>query len=99
MLLFEKIFQRNDRIFIQFYFLVLGVSFYLCSSISYYLRNGTFKLPEMYFLGSILIVVSFLFLGLIRTRENRYIIGTAQFFRIEFILLIQTFVICVVFLR
>ena len=96
MVLFEKIFQRNDRIFIQFYFFILGISLYLCSTTSYYLRNGTFKLPENYLFGSILIVVSFLILGLIRTRENRYIIGTAQFFRIEFILLIQTFFICVI---
>ena len=96
MVLFEKIFQRNDRIFIQFYFFILGISLYLCSATSYYLRNGTFKLSEDYLYGSILIVVSFLILGLIRTRENRYIIGTAQFFRIEFILLIQTFFICVI---
>ena len=95
MVLFEKIFQRNDRIFIQFYFFIVGISLYLCSATSYYLRNGTFKLSEMYLYGSILIVITFLILGLIRTRENRYIIGTAQFFRIEFILLIQTFFICV----
>ena len=95
MVLFEKIFQRNDRIFIQFYFFILGISLYLCSTTSYYLRNGTFKLPEDYLYGSILIVITFLILGLTRTRENRYIIGTAQFFRIEFILLIQTFFICV----
>ena len=95
MVLFEKIFQRNDRIFIQFYFFILGISLYLCSAAAYYLKNGTFKLPEDYLYGSILIVVSFLILGLIRTRENRYIIGTAQFFRIEFILFIQTFFICV----
>ena len=95
MILFEKIFQRNDRIFIQFYFFILGVSLYLCSMTAYYLRNGTFKLSDDYVYGSILIVVSFLILGLIRTRENRYIIGTAQFFRIEFILLIQTFFICI----
>ena len=95
MVLFEKVFQRNDRIFIQFYFFILGVSLYLCSTTSHYLRNGTFKLPEMYFLGSILIVIIFWISGLIRSRENRYIIGTAQFFRIEFILLIQTFFICI----
>jgi len=64
--------------------------------IAYYLRNGTFKLQENYLAGFILIVVTFLILGLTRTRENRYIIGTAQFFRIEFILLIQTFFICVI---
>jgi len=96
MVLFEKIFQRNDRIFIQFYFFTLGISLYLCSTTSYYLRNETFKLSEDYLYGSILIVITFLILGLIRTRENRYIIGTAQFFRIEFILLIQTFFICVI---
>ena len=96
MVLFEKIFQRNDRIFIQFYFFILGVSLYLCSMTAYYLRSGTFILSEMYLFGSILIVVTFWISGLIRTRENRYIIGTAQFFRIEFILLIQTFFICVI---
>ena len=95
MVLFEKIFQRNDRIFIQFYFFILGISLYLCSTTAYYLRNGTFKLQENYLFGSILIVVTFLSLGLIRTKENRYIIGTAQFFRIEFLLLIQTFFICI----
>ena len=48
MVLFEKIFQRNDRIFIQFYFFILGISLYFCSSTSYYFRNGTFKLSEDY---------------------------------------------------
>ena len=96
MLLFEKIFQRNDKVFIQFYFFTLGIFLYLSSMTSYYLRNETFNLPEMYLYGSILIVITFWILGLTRTRENRYIIGTAQFFRIEFILLIQTFFICVI---
>ena len=59
MVLLEKFFQRNDRIFIQFYFFILGVSLYLCSMTAYYLRNGTFKLPENYLYASILIVVFF----------------------------------------
>ena len=96
MLLFEKIFQRNDRVFILFYFFTLGIFLYLSSMTSYYLRNETFNLPEIYSLGSILIVITFWILGLLRTRENRYIIGTAQFFRIEFILLIQTFFVCII---
>ena len=73
MVLFEKIFQRNDRIFIQFYFFILGISLYLCSVASYYLRTGTFKLSEDYLLGSILVVVVFFILALTKTTENRYI--------------------------
>ena len=95
MSLIEKIFQRNDKIFIQLYFFVIGLILYLSSVYVYYLKNGTFQLPENYKFGVILIVAIFWILGLVRTKENRYIVGTAQFLRIEFILLIQTFFICI----
>ena len=96
MKLAEKFFQRNDKIFIQFYFLIVSLSFYICSAYSYYLRQGTFNLPDGYIQGSGLIVATFFILGLLKSRDNRYIIGTAQFFKIELIILIQTFVICII---
>ena len=96
MRLTEKIFQRNDKFFIQFYLLIISIFLYLSCSYSYYLRQGTFGLPDTYLLGSILIATTFFVLGTIKSRENRYIIGTSQFFRIEFIILIQTFLICII---
>ena len=98
MKLIEKFFQRNDKIFIQFYFLIISLSLYICSAYSYYLREGTFDLPDNYSKGSILIVVTFFIFGLLKSRDNRYFIGTAQFFRIELIVLIQTFIVCIIFL-
>ena len=95
MVLFEKIFQRNDKIYIQLYFFILGVSLYLCSLLSYYLGQRTFKFPEIYTTATISIVIIFWISGLIRFKENRYIIGTGQFLRNEFIVLIQTFSICI----
>ena len=70
MQLFEKIFQRDDKIFIQFYFFVLGIFLYLCSMTSYYLINKTFRLPEIYVTSSILVVVIFWIAALIRLQEN-----------------------------
>ena len=93
MAIFEKIFQRNDKVFLQFYFFTLGIFLYLCSVFSYYLINGIFNLPEIYTVASISVVIIFWISGLIRLKENRYIIGTVQFLRNEFILLIQTFLI------
>ena len=93
MAIFEKIFQRNDRVFLQFYFFTLGIFIYLCSLFAYYLSNGTFDLPEIYTIASVLIVFIFWISGLIKIRENRYSIGTVQFLRNEFVLLIQTFLI------
>ncbi len=93
MAIFEKIFQRNDRVFLQFYFFTLGIIVYLSSLLAYYLSNRTFNLPEIYTVASISIVIIFWVSGLIRLKENRYIIGTVQFLRNEFILLIQTFLI------
>ena len=91
----EKIFQRDDKIFIQFYFFIVGVFLYLSSIFSYYLKNGTIKLSEDYLTGSILIVIIFWVSVFIRLKEKRYLIGTVQFLRIEFILLIQTFLVCI----
>ena len=91
MQLFEKIFQRDDKIFIQIYFFFLGIFLYLCSMTSYYLLNKTFRLPEIYVTSSILVVIIFWIAALIRLQENRYVIGTVQFLKVEFIVLIQTF--------
>ncbi len=96
MKLIEKFFQRNDKIFIQFYFLIISISLYTCSAYSYYLREGTFNLSDTYVKGSVLIVVVFFIFGILKSRDNRYFIGTARFFRIELIVLIQTFIICII---
>ena len=95
MRLIEKIFQRNDKLFIRFYFFTIAVFLYLTSAYSYYLREGTFNLPEIYVLGSFLLGIIFIILGIARSRDNRYIIGTAQFFRIEFTILVEAFIICI----
>ena len=60
MAIFEKIFQRNDKAFLQFYFFTLGIVLYLCSVFAYYLNSGIFNLPEIYTVASILIVIIFL---------------------------------------
>ena len=39
MVLFEKIFQRNDKFFLQIYFFLQGLFLYLNSSYAYYLKN------------------------------------------------------------
>ena len=91
MAILEKVFQRNDRAFLQVYFFTLGIILYLCSIFSYYLNHGMFILPEIYTVGSVSIVIIFWISGLIKVKENRYIVGTVQFLRNEFVLLIQTF--------
>ena len=63
--------------------------------LSYYLGSGTFKLPETYLTASVLIVVIFMVSGIIKLKDNRYIIGTVQFLRHELVVLIQTFLICI----
>ena len=95
MALFEKIFQRNDRFFLQIYFFLQGCTLYLNSTYAYYLRNGTFQLKDDYAMGSILIVIIFWISAFIKIREYRYLIGTVQFAKIELILLIQTFLIAI----
>ena len=93
MAIFEKIFQRNDKVFLQIYFFTLGIFLFLCSTLAYYLGFETFNLPEIYSIASVSIVIIFWISGLIKLKENRYIIGTVQFLRNEFVLLIQTFLI------
>ena len=93
--LFEKIFQRNDKFFLQLYFLTIGIFLYLCSATSYYLRTGTYGLPEVYATATILIIIIFWISVLIKTTDNRYVVGTVQFLRVEFILLIQTFLVSI----
>ena len=77
MQLFEKIFQRDDKIFLQFYFFALGIFLYFCSMFSYQLRNGTFELPEHYTTASILLVITFWISGLIKL--NEYISNNIEF--------------------
>ena len=95
MAIFEKVFQRNDKVFLQLYFIVLGIILYLCFLLAFYLSHGSFKLPDIYFSASIIIVIIFWISGLIRLKGNRYIVGTVQFLRNEFTLLIQTFFISI----
>ena len=94
-MLFEKIFQRDDKSFLLIYRLILGGVLFFSSSFAYYIRNNTWQLSESYIEATILIVITFLILSFINSKENRYIKGTAQWLRIELILLIQTFIIAI----
>ena len=89
MAIFEKIFQRNDKFFVQLYFLTLGMSLYLSSKIAFFLLAQEFVLTEHYTTASIFIVIIFWVSSLLKLKELRYIIGTVQFLRNELILLIQ----------
>tara|TARA_A100000164_G_scaffold359680_1_gene372570 strand:- start:685 stop:2082 length:1398 start_codon:yes stop_codon:yes gene_type:complete len=91
-MLFEKIFQRDDKSFLLFYYSFLGFILFLSSNIAYYFRNNTWKFSESYLEASIFIVIIFLVLSIFTTKEKRYIKGTVQWLRIEFLLLIQTFI-------
>jgi len=94
-MLFEKIFQRDDKSFLLFYRLILAGVLYFSSTLAYFLRNNTWQLSEAYIEASILIVITFIILSFLNSKENRYIKGTAQWLRIELILLTQTFVVAV----
>ena len=59
MYLFEKIFQRNDRFFLQIYYLILGVLLNIGSFGAYYLRNQGWFIPDSYIEASILITLIF----------------------------------------
>ena len=63
MYLFEKIFQRNDKFFLQIYYLVLGLLLNVGSLSAYYLRSKTWNLPDSYIEGSILITIIFWFVS------------------------------------
>ena len=91
-MLFEKIFQRDDKSFLLFYYSFLSIILFLSSNTSYYLRNNTWKFSETYFEATIFIVIIFFILSIFTTKEQRYIKGTVQWLRVEFLLLIQTFI-------
>jgi len=95
MQLFEKIFQRNDRFFLLIYYLFLSACIYFSSTTAYFIRDNTWDLPERYFEGTLLILLIFLALAIFKTNENRFIKGIAQWFRVEFVLLVQAFIISV----
>jgi|TARA_B110000438_G_scaffold302218_1_gene359266 exopolysaccharide biosynthesis polyprenyl glycosylphosphotransferase len=96
-MLLEKIFQRDDKAFLLFYHLFLSLVLYFSSTLAYFIRNKTWELSDIYFEGTILIVIIFSILSFLNTKENRFIKGTVQWLRIEFILLIQTFIIAILF--
>ena len=73
MYLFEKIFQRNDRFFLQIYYLILGLLLNIGSFSAYYLRNKTWDLSESYIEGSILITLIFCSLSIAISQEDRFI--------------------------
>ena len=90
-MLFEKIFQRDDKSFLLFYRLSLSIVLYLSSTLAYFIRNKSWELTDIYFEASATIVVVFLILSFLNSKEQRYIKGTVQWLRVEFLLLIQTF--------
>ena len=95
MYLFEKIFQRNDRFFLQIYYLILGLLLNIGSFGAYYIRNQDWHLTDAYIEGSILITLIFWSLSIAISKEDRFIKGTAQWFRVEFVFLIETFLIAI----
>ena len=94
-MLFEKVFQRDDKAFLLVYHLFLSVILYLSSVLAYYIRNNSWTLSELYLEGTILSIVIFLILSFFTNKDRRYIKGTAQWLRVEFILLIQTFILVI----
>jgi len=90
-MLFEKIFQRDDKSFLLFYRLSLSIVLYLSSTIAYFIRNKTWELSDIYIKATIIIVVIFLILSFFNFKEQRYVKGTVQWLRVEFLLLVQTF--------
>ena len=90
-MLFEKIFQRDDKSFILLYRLSLSIVLYFSSTLAYFIRNKSWELTDIYFEASAIIVVVFLILSFLNSKEQRYIRGTVQWLRVEFLLLIQTF--------
>jgi exopolysaccharide biosynthesis polyprenyl glycosylphosphotransferase len=90
-MLFEKIFQRDDKSFLLFYRLSLSIVLYFSSILAYFFRNKTWELTDIYFEASATIGIVFLILTFLNSKEQRYIKGTVQWLRVEFLLLIQTF--------
>ena len=52
-MVFEKIFQRDDKSFLLFYYLSLGVVLYFSSTLAYYVRNQTWEFRKKKGLGRI----------------------------------------------
>ena len=94
-MLIEKIFQRDDKSFLLLYRLSLSAVLYFSSTIAYSIRNKTWVLSDIYIKGTIYIVVIFLILSFFNSKEQRYIKGTVQWLRVEFLLLVQTFVVAI----
>ena len=91
-MLFEKVFQRDDKAFLLTYHIFLSGIIYVSSVFAYYIRNDSWILSELYFEGTILSITIFLVLSFFTNKDKRYIKGTAQWLRVEFILLLQTFI-------
>ncbi len=91
-MIFEKIFQRDDKAFLLFYYIFLGSILYLSSILAYFLRNNTWKLSELYLEGTLLSIIAFMVLSFFNNKEKRYIKGSTQWLRVEFLLLFQTFI-------
>jgi len=94
-MLFEKIFQRDDKSFLLFYHLSLSVALYFTSTLAYYFRNKTWELSGSYFEASLIIALTFLILTIFNYSEKRYIKGTVQWLKVEFFILLQTFIIVI----
>ena len=94
-MLFEKIFQRDDKSFLLFYRLSLSIVLYLSSTLAYFIRNKSWELSDIYIKAAITIVIVFLVLSFFKSKQQRYIKGTVQWLRVELLLLIQTFGIAI----
>ena len=94
-MLIEKIFQRDDKSFLLFYRLSLSIVLYLSSTLAYFIRNKSWDLSDIYIKAAITIVLIFLILSFLNSKEQRYVKGTVQWLRVEFLLLVQTFVLVI----
>ena len=93
--LFEKIFQRNDKPFLLIYYLILGLSLFIASYAAYYIHNKNLNMSDKNIEASILITIIFFLVSIFNSKEDRFIKGPVQWFRVEFIFLIQTFLIAI----
>ena len=94
-MIFEKIFQRDDKSFLLLYRILLGGILILSSYMAYFIRNKTLELTNNYLEATFVITATFLILAFFNFKDKRYINGAAQWIRVEFLLLIQTFAIVI----
>ena len=94
-MIFEKIFQSDDKSFLLLYRILLGGILILSSYMAYFIRNKTLELTNDYLEATFVITATFLILAFFNSKDKRYINGAAQWIRVEFLLLIQTFVIVI----